>query len=179
MASMTIARPASTEYAPFYGGYVNEVPEGDLLAHLERQGRETAALLRRITEPKSQHRYAPGKWTIRDVVGHMIDAERVFTYRAMSFARGETSALPSFDENAWAMTSNAGERPLKDLVDELAVVRSATLALFRGFSDKEFARSGIASNNHITVRALAYIVAGHERHHVTILRERYGVENQP
>ncbi len=177
MASVTIARPASTEYAPFYGGYVNEVPEGDLLAHLERQGRETAALLRRITEAKSQHRYAPGKWTIREVVGHMIDAERVFAYRALSFARGEGAALPSFDENEWAATSNAGGRTLKELVDEFAVVRAATLALFHGFSDKEFARSGVASNNHITVRAIAYIVAGHEHHHVNILRERYGVES--
>jgi len=175
MASVTIARPASTEYAPFYGGYVSGVPEGDVLAHLERQGRETAALLRKISEPKSQHRYAPGKWTIREVVGHMVDAERVFTYRALSFARGETAALPSFDENAWALTSNAGDRSLKALVDELAVVRTATLALFRGFSDKEFGRSGIASNNHVTVRAIAYIVAGHELHHVKILRDRYGV----
>ena len=175
MANMTITRPASTEYAPFYGGYVSEVPDGDLLAHLERQGRETAALLRAISEQRSLHRYAPGKWTIREVVGHMIDAERVFTYRALSFARGEEASLPSFDENAWAVTSNAGGRSLKDLIDEITVVRAATVALFHGFSENEFARSGTASNNHITVRALAYIVAGHERHHIKILRERYGV----
>ena len=175
MAGVTIARPAPTEYATFYGGYVSDVPDGDLLEHLERQGRETASLLRAVTEPKSKHRYAPGKWTIREVVGHMVDAERVFTYRALSFARGETTALPSFDENAWAVTSNAGERSMKDLIDEFTVVRDATLALFRGFSDKEFTRSGIASNNHITVRAIAYIVAGHERHHIKVLRDRYGV----
>ena len=175
MTNVTIARPASTEYAPFYGGYVNEVPDGDLLAHLERQGRDTATLLRGITEQRSQHRYAPAKWTIREVVGHMIDAERVFTYRALSFARGEGAPLPSFDENAWAATSNADSRSLKDLIDELTVVRAATLALFRGFAEREFARSGVASNNKITVRAIAYIVAGHERHHVKILRERYGV----
>jgi hypothetical protein len=175
MANVTIARPGSTEYAPFYGGYVSEVPEGDLLAHLERQGRETTALLRGISEPKSQHRYAPGKWTIREVVGHMIDAERVFAYRALSFARGEGASLPSFDENAWAATSNAGTRSLTDLIEELAVVRAASVALFRGFTEQEFARSGVASNNHITVRAIAYIVAGHERHHIKILRQRYGV----
>jgi hypothetical protein len=93
----------------------------------------------------------------------------------LSFARGEGASLPSFDENAWAATSNAGSRLLQDLIDELAVVRAATVALFRGFTDKEFARSGVASNNHITVRAIAYIVAGHERHHIKILRERYGV----
>jgi hypothetical protein len=175
MANVTIARPASTEYAPFYGGYVSQVPDGDLLGHLERQSRETAALLGGISEQQSQHRYAPGKWTIREVVGHMIDTERVFTYRALSFARGEGASLPSFDENAWAETSNAGTRALKDLIDELAVVRAATVALFRGFTDTEFGRAGVASNNHITVRAIAYIVAGHERHHIKILRERYGV----
>jgi hypothetical protein len=175
MATVTIARPASTEYAQFYGGYVSQVPDGDLLEHLERQGRETVALLRGISEQQSQHRYAPGKWTIREVVGHMSDTERVFTYRALSFARGEGASLPSFDENAWAETSNAGTRSLTDLIDELAAVRAATVALFRGFTDEEFARAGVASNNPITVRAIAYIVAGHERHHIKILRERYGV----
>jgi DinB superfamily len=174
MAHVTIVRPAPAEYAPFYGGYVSEVPDGDLLAHLERQGRETSALLRGISEQRSEHRYAPGKWTIREVVGHLVDAERVFTYRALSFARGETAPLPSFDENAWAATSNAGSRTLGDLIAEFAAVRAATLALFRGFTEQEFARSGVASNNAITVRAIAYIVAGHERHHLKILRERYG-----
>jgi len=173
MASVTIARPASTEYAPFYGGYVSAVPEGDLLSLLEHQGDETLKLLGGINEAKSQHRYAPGKWTIREVVGHMIDAERVFTYRALTFARGDAGPLPSFDENAWATASNAGSRTLRDLAQEFGALRASTLAQLRGFSADEFARSGVASKNPITVRALAYIVAGHERHHVKILRERY------
>src|SRR3954471_474819 len=156
MATINIARPASTEYAPFYAGYVSQVPDGDLLGHLERQGRSTVALLRTISEQKSQHRYAPGKWTIREVVGHLGDAERVFTYRALCFARADATPLPSFDENAWGATTNAGRRAMTDLIAELEVVRNATLALFRGFSEELFARSGIASGHQVTVRAIAY-----------------------
>lgn len=173
MASVTIARPASTEYAPFYSGYVSAVPEGDLVTLLERQGDETLKLFGGINETKSQERYAPGKWTIREVAGHMIDAERVFTYRALTFARADAGPLPSFDENAWASASNAGSRTMRELAQEFSALRASTLALFRGFTEEAFARSGIASKNAITVRALAYIVAGHERHHVKILRERY------
>jgi hypothetical protein len=172
MAS-TIVRPATTEYAPYYGRYVGAVPDGDFLALLESQGRETVSLLRGISEKKSLHRYAPDKWSIREVVGHVNDAERVFTYRALSFARGDPAPLPSFEENVWAKTSNAEARSLSDLIEDFAAVRAATLALFRGFSEEQFARSGIASGNQVTVRAIAYIVAGHERHHVKILRERY------
>ncbi len=173
MASVMIARPDATEYAPFYSGYVNAVPEGDLIALLERQGDETLRLLGGITETKSQERYAPGKWTIREVAGHMIDAERVFTYRALTFARADPGPLPSFDENAWAGSSNAGSRTMRELGQEFSVLRASTLSLFRGFTEESFARSGIASKHAITVRALAYIVAGHERHHVKILRDRY------
>jgi hypothetical protein len=175
MADVTIARPAPTEYAAFYRGYVSEVPDGNLLAQLEQQGRETVALFRTVDEPKSQHRYAPGKWTIREVLGHMIDAERVFTYRALTFARGDTTSLPSFDENQWAKTSNAGSRSMTELIPEYQAVRAATIRLFRGFGDEEFARTGMANNNPFTVRAVAYIIAGHERHHLKILKERYGV----
>lgn len=172
MATM-IARPASNEYAPYYGGYIGAVPDGDLLALLETQGRDTVALLRAVSEQKSQHRYAPGKWTIREVLGHVNDAERVFTYRALSFARGDETPLPSFDEGPWAAASNADSRGMAELIEDFEAVRAATLTLFRGFGEDQFARSGIASGNRVTVRALAYIVAGHERHHVRILRERY------
>jgi hypothetical protein len=175
MTSVTIPRPASSEYAPSYSGYVSAVPDGDLLSLLARQGRETVKLLRGINEKKSRYRYAPGKWTIREVAGHVSDAERVFTYRALRFARGDATPLASFDENAWGDATNADARALADHIEELAAVRAATLALFRGFSEDQFARSGTASGHQITVRALAYITAGHERHHVKILRERYGV----
>jgi hypothetical protein len=173
--TVTISRPGSTEYAPFHSSYVGAVPDGDVLALLERQGRETVALLRSISEKKSQHRYQPGKWSIRQVVGHIIDAERVFTYRALTFARGDAIALPGFDENQWAEGSNADHRTLAELIDEFAAVRAASVALFRGFGESEFARSGKASGHNASVRALAYVTTGHERHHVKILKERYGV----
>lgn len=172
---MTIPRPADGEYNEYYRKYVNLLPDGDLLALLQTQGAETVTLLRGVTEETSRHAYAPGKWTIREVVGHLTDAERVFSYRALSFARGEASALPSFDENAWAKTSNAAHRPIEDLMDEFIAVRAATLALYDGFTPEDLVRSGIASGNPVSVRALAWITAGHERHHVGILRERYGV----
>jgi hypothetical protein len=173
MPAISIPRPGAGEYAPFYAGYVAGVPDGDLLALLEQQGRETVALLGAISEEKSMYRYAPGKWTIREVLGHVVDGERVFSYRALTFARGDAGPLPSFDENAWAATSGAGRRTMTDLLEEYRAVRAATVALFRSFGAEGLARSGVASKNPVTVRALAYIIAGHERHHLGILRERY------
>jgi len=173
MATLQIPRPAATEYAPFHAAYVQAVPDGDVLSFLERQGRETVALLRGVSEKQSQHRYAPGKWSIREVVGHMNDAERVFTYRALSFARSDTTPLPGFDENAWGASSNADRRTLAELVEDFAAVRAATLTLFRGLSDNEIGRAGTASGHRVTVAALAYVVAGHEKHHLKILKERY------
>lgn len=175
MANVVLSRPSSSEYAPSHSGYVGAVPDGDVLALFERQGRETVALLRGIREEQSLHRYAPGKWSIREVVGHLIDAERVFTYRALTFARADEGPLPGFEENEWAAASNAHHRTLAELVEEFAAVRAASLALFRGLSQAEFARSGKASGHPVSVRGLAYVVAGHERHHVRILRERYGL----
>ncbi|MEX2178279.1 MAG: DinB family protein [Gemmatimonadaceae bacterium] len=175
MASMVVARPSQSEYAPFYGGYVAAVPDGDFLALLERQGRETMAALGTVTEERAGFRYAPGKWSIREVMGHLTDAERVFTYRALHFARGAGTPLPSFDENAWAEVAGAERRTLSEHLAEFAAVRAATIALFHGFSEVEFGRSGTASGNPVSVRALAYITAGHERHHLTVLREKYRV----
>lgn len=173
MASTTIARPTSNEYAPYHAEYVGAVPDGDVLALFERQGQETLALLRSIGEQKSGYRYATGKWSVREVVGHIMDAERVFTYRALTFARGDATALPSFDENAWAAVSNADRRTMASLLDEFSALRTASAALFRSFGEAEFARHGTASGYRVTVRGLLYVTAGHERHHVRILRERY------
>lgn len=175
MTTFSIQRPAAGEYNPYYQKYVDLVPEGDLLETLQRQGGETVTLLRGIGDERSTHAYAPGKWTIREVVGHLTDAERVFTYRALTFARGDGSALPSFDENAWAAASNATHRGIDDHIDDFIAVRAATLALFRGFTPADVARAGVASGNRVTVRALAWITAGHERHHMDVLRDRYGV----
>ena len=173
MAKSTIPRPTPGEYAPYHATYVAMVPDGDVLATLKKQHGETLRMLARIGEKKSQHRYAPGKWSIREVIGHMIDAERVFTYRALTFARADRNQLPGFDENMWASSSNAGSRTLKSLVDELKSVRAATLALFRGFNEEQLARTGVASGQQVSVRGLVYVTTGHERHHAKILRERY------
>ena len=173
MPRQTIPRPGPGEYAPFHATYVSAVPDGDVLATLKKQHGETLRLLSRIGEKRSRHRYAPGKWSIREVIGHLIDAERVFTYRALTFARADHTALPGFDENMWAGASNADSRTLKSLLDELKAVRSATLALFRGFTDEQLGRTGIASGQPVSVRGLVYVTTGHERHHVRILRERY------
>ncbi|HJQ21923.1 MAG TPA: DinB family protein [Gemmatimonadaceae bacterium] len=170
-----MTRPADNEYAPFYAGYVAGVPDDDLMDVLQRHGREAATLLRHVSDERSRHRYAEGKWTIREVTGHLSDSERVFTYRALTFARADATALPSFDEVAWGAASNADQRPMHDLVGEMEAVRAATIALFRGFSNVEWERWGTASGKKITVRALAYIVAGHERHHLNVLRDRYGL----
>ena len=175
MTTLAIARPATDEYHEYYHRYVRLVPDGDLLEVLQRQGEETVALLRGVGEERSTFAYGPGKWTIREVMGHVTDAERVFTYRALHFARGDSAPLPSFAEDAWVQASNAAQRTLADHVDEFIAVRAATLALFRGFTAADFERAGTASGNRVTVRALGYITAGHERHHVQLLRDRYGV----
>mgnify|MGYP001608675501 FL=1 len=173
MSSTTLNRPADKEYASFYAGYVALVPEGDLFVLLEEQAAGTQKLLRPLGEPKSQHRYAPDKWSIREVIGHLADSERVFTYRALRFARADATPLPGYDEKLWAQTTNAHARTMASLLDDLQVLRMATLSLFRGFAEADWERSGMANNNPVTVRALAYIVAGHERHHVKIVKERY------
>lgn len=167
------ARPEASEYAPFYAAYVAAVPDGDLLDQLERQHEETAGVLAGVSEAQGDYAYAPGKWTLKEVLGHLADAERVFAYRALRFARGDPSPLASFDENVWAPNSGARERSVADLLDELRVVRAATLALFRHLPPEAPERRGTASGNPVSVRALAWIIAGHERHHLRILRERY------
>lgn len=168
-----LPRPAAGEYAPFYAGYVAEMPDGDLLAALERQGEETFALLSALPEQRGHHRYAPGKWTIKDIAGHLADAERIFAYRALRFARGDAAPLAGFDENEYVQAAGAEHRPLVELAAELHDVRRATLAFFRGLSRDAAARRGSANGAEISVRALAWVIAGHERHHIRVLHERY------
>ena len=173
MSNVLTRRPAATEYAPYYDTYVKLVPSENILTVLEQGGAQTQKVLGAIDETKSQHRYAPGKWSIREVVGHMADSERVFTYRALRFARSDATELPGFDQDVWAKTTNAHSCTLVSLLDDLKTLRAATISLFRGFEDAAWDRSGIASKNPVTVRALAYIVAGHEHHHLKIVKERY------
>jgi hypothetical protein len=175
MSTTLISRPEATEYAPSYGGYISQVPGGDLLAILEDQRRDTQQLLAALPETRALHRYAPGKWSVKEVVGHVSDTERVFSYRALRFARGDAQPLAGFDEQAWVPAAGFDRRSLPDLLADLDAVRRATIALFRGFDAAALARKGTANNREITVRALAYVIAGHERHHLGILRERYRV----
>jgi len=170
-----MSRPAETEYAPFYSGYVSLVPESDVLAVLEEQRDVFRRLAVAVSAGRERHRYAEGKWSIREVAGHLVDAERVFGYRAFAFSRGAKAPLPSFDENEYVAESGYDEVPLAELVDELVAVRDANLEVLRRLADAQWARVGTASGKPVSVRALAFIMAGHPRHHLAILRERYGV----
>ena len=168
-----IPRPAPDEYAPYYRGYIDEVPPGDVLPILERQMAETQELLRSVPASRAMHRYAPGKWSIKEAVGHVSDAERIFTYRALCFCRSDRTPLPGFEENEYVAAAGFDARSLSQLARELETVRAATLTLFQDLSDDTLLRRGTANGKELTVRAIAYIVAGHERHHVRVLRERY------
>jgi hypothetical protein len=166
-------RPESTEFAPFYAGYISRVPAGDIVEILRAQIAETSRFLRGIPDDRTTSGYAPGKWTIRDIVGHLSDTERVMCYRAMRFARADRTPVPGFDENVYVPPAQANDRPMADLVNELEAVRAASAAFFAGLPADAWRRVGIANNHEISVRALAAVVAGHERHHVAIIRERY------
>jgi hypothetical protein len=170
----TIAgRPQINEHAPYFSRYIDLVPEDDVAGAIEAQGRETAALLAKISEEKAAFRYAPDKWSIKQVVGHVTDAERVFAYRLMSIARGESRSLPGFDENDYVRNANFDEIPFAELLEGLAATRRATLALVRGLAAEAWTRAGTANDKPTTVRAVAYTLLGHERHHLRVLRERY------
>jgi DinB superfamily len=170
-----VGHPSPTEYAPFYAAYVGNVTEDDVLGALETQSAETSALLARIDDEKASHRYAPEKWSVKEVVGHFTDAEVVFAYRALAIARGDKASLPGFDEQEYMRNANFDRRSMRSIAESYAAARASTLALFRGFSDEAWQRSGTANNAGVSVRALAHIVLGHERHHLRVLRERYGV----
>ena len=165
-------RPAPDEYADFYGAYVAAVKE-PLLETLEAEAAKWRALLAGVPPGREGYRYAPGKWSVREVVGHVIDAERMFAARALAFARGDRSHYPSFDENAYAANSAADRRPLADLAEELAAVRRSTVLLLRSFDEPAWGRRGTASGCEFTVRSLAWIIAGHSRHHRGVVAERY------
>jgi hypothetical protein len=165
--------PERTEAAEYYFKYIDQVPAGDIRELLDIQRVEVGALLRGISEERSLYRYGPGKWSIRDVVNHLNDTERLFTFRAFWFARGFDSPLPSFDEGPAAVAANADSRGWSSLIEEFAAARAATTAFYRSLSPDSWTRRGTASGNPFTVRALAYLTAGHVTHHARILDERY------
>ena len=167
-------RPEADEYAPYYGRYIERVPAGDIVRTLEECARETAALLGSgIARGRADHRYAEGKWTVKEVVGHVTDAERIFAYRMLRFARADETPLASFDENAYTPAGEFDARSLEDLVEEFLAVRNATLELIRGLPEKAWTRRGEASGFVMSVRALAFVIAGHELHHRAVLEQRY------
>jgi uncharacterized damage-inducible protein DinB len=168
-----IGRPQRTEAAEYYFTYIDKVKSDDILASLESQLEESSAFWSRISEEKSLHRYAPEKWTIRQVLNHVSDAERVFLYRALWFARGFDTALPSFDQNIATPAALADAISWARHVEEFRNVRLATLSFFRNLPGEAWMRSGTASGNPCTVRSLAYIIAGHAAHHLAIVQERY------
>lgn len=168
-------RPEPGEYGPYYSGYVNRVPEDDVVGAIETQSAETQKLLSALDDARAAFRYATGKWSIKEVIGHLSDAERVFGYRALAIARGEEQPLPGFDENAYIGTASYDSWSLGQLVEQYALLRRANIVLFRNLPQDAWSRRGIASGSPVTVRALAAIIVGHERHHVSVLRERYGV----
>lgn len=169
-------RPDPGEYNAYYDRYVALVPPGDIIALLTVQLDDTIALLRDLSEEQALHTYAPGKWSIKEVLGHIMDAERIFMGRALRFARGDATPLPSFDENAYTPAGAFNARPLASLISEFTAVRRATVALLAGLSADAWERKGTASNHPVSVRGLAWITAGHELHHRMILTQRYLAE---
>jgi hypothetical protein len=169
----TITAPDRSEAADYYFTYIDQVGEGDILAVLEGQAADALRLLDGISEERSLHRYAPDKWTLREVLNHVNDAERLFTFRALWFARGFESPLPSFDQTVASAAARANDRPWTDHVSEFRAIRAATVPFFKSLPADAWMRDGVASGSRFTVRALAYIVAGHVTHHLTGIRQRY------
>ncbi len=166
-------RPPATEYDPYYGRYIDRVRSGEVIQALSEQVLEIGGFIASLDPPMADHRYAPGKWTVRQVVRHVLDTERIFATRALRIARGESQPLPGFDENAYAEESKEERRSLSELSDEFAQLRLSNLRLFEGFTDAAWGRVGNANGSPISVRAIAWILAGHADHHLGVLRERY------
>jgi len=169
----SIARPKPEEYAPYYETFVAKVPSGDIVETLSRGIEDTDRLLGGLTGPQAAFRYAPGKWSITEIAGHLCDTERVYTYRALRFARGDATALPGFDQDKFVAEAARDPRLLSDVLAEFRAVRAATVAFFRGVSPEALLRRGTANGFEFSVRAILYILAGHEIHHRRVIETRY------
>ena len=170
-------RPGADEYAPYYQQYIDKVPASvtNILNHLKTQGQGTLALMRTLDDKAGESRYAPGKWTVKELVGHLIDTERVFGFRALWIARGAPDPQPGMDEDDWAANAGSDRRHMAELWREQHVCRTNHLYLFKSLDEAAVARRGVANGQELSVRAIPWIVAGHERHHLDVLKERYGV----
>jgi uncharacterized damage-inducible protein DinB len=171
--TFVIARPEPGEYAPFYERYIALVPGGDILNTLDHQRRHTMLLLSGRDDADGDFRYAPDKWSAKEVLGHLCDAERIFAYRALRISRADATPVEGFEQDDYVRNGPFARRPLSDLVEDFIAVRRATLSLLRNLDEAAWSRRGIANKNEITVRGLAYIIAGHELHHRGILEEKY------
>jgi uncharacterized damage-inducible protein DinB len=171
--NLTATQPDANEYAPYYGKYIELVPAGDVVATLSRQLDSTLSLLRGLSESQGDSRYAPDKWSIKEVVGHIIDTERIFGHRTFRFARNDRTPLPGFNQNDYVRAANFDKRRLTDLAEEFEHVRRSNLYLLRSLDDEAWLRRGAANDAEVSVRALAYIIAGHETHHMQIVQTKY------
>lgn len=167
------SRPEPSEHQPYFGKYISLVPDGDILATLSSVRDGTLSVLENVSEEKSLHRYGPGKWSIRECYVHLTDSERVFSYRALRFARADQTPLAGFEQDDYIAPAAADSRPWAGIVEEYRTVRAATIALFANLPEEAWIRSGVASGHPISVRALAYVAAGHDLHHRRLLLERY------
>lgn len=170
-----IARPESSEYAPFYADYVSRVPEGNVCDVLESQLRDYVELFARVSDDRAAKPRKENEWTLKQVLGHLGEAERIFGYRALRIARGDKTPLAGFEQDDYMRAAHYNDRTLSDLLEEFEHLRRANLALFRSFSDEESERTGTASNATVSVRALMYITAGHAGRHLQLIRERFGL----
>ena len=165
--------PEPSEHAPYYGRYTSLVAKGDIVDTLARQGPETIALLSSLSDEQANYRYAPGKWSIKEMLGHVVDTERIFAYRALRIARNDQTPIEGFEQDDYVRGANFSEHRIKDMLEEFAIVRRASILLFQQLSPEAWLRHGTASQMGISVRALAYIIAGHEIYHRNALKEKY------
>ena len=179
MSPLSLPRPGSDESAPFYHGYISKVPDERVGEYLAAQPAEVERLLSPLDDAAARFRYAPEKWSVKEVLGHLCDSERIFAYRILRIGRADTTPLPGFDENAYVPRAEFDARPLGDLLREFQAVRASTVALAEGLPSAAWERRGQASGKIISTRALLYIIVGHVTHHVGVLRERYRVGSSP
>ena len=172
---MILTQPVAGEFNPMFQRYIDRVTEDDVLGALASQVADVRAALSGVPADRETYRYEPGKWSVRQVLGHVNDSERVFGYRLLCVGRGDTQSLPGFDEETYAPAAGHDRVPLADLLEEFELIRRANVLLARGFDETAWARVGTANNNKVVTRALPYIMVGHARHHLAVLASKYGV----
>jgi uncharacterized damage-inducible protein DinB len=170
--------PHSDEYGEFYQGYIDLVESPNVIQLLLQQGQQIYALIQKLSPDMADYRYENGKWSVKEVIGHLVDTERIMAYRALCISRGEQTSLPGYDQDDYVDEADFTNRSLQNLSTEYDALRNANISMFNSFNEKQILRKGTANNTTVSVRALAYIIAGHEKHHLNILEEKYGLDIQ-